>query len=276
MKAKKICPISDTPMQPLFRHKLLSKYEVEYFHCSHCGLIQTEEPYWLNEAYEHAISSLDTGILHRNIRIRRYLEPLIELLGLSQGRFADIGGGYGTLTRLMRDIGYNFNTHDPYCENIFAKNFEVQSQATYDALLAFEVIEHLNDPTEFIKASFSKYSTKTIFLSTNTYKRIPEKTWWYYSFDSGQHISFYQKKTLSILAKKNGCRLYSLNDSVHVITDKKVNFLKFLLMRNKFAFLVYAMITRARRFRKTRMFEDQEYIKTTPPQAPKNNGDDQM
>jgi len=250
-------------MQPLFRHEVLSKYEIEYFLCPHCGLIQTEEPYWLDEAYETAIASLDTGILHRNIRIRRYLEPLIELLGLAQGHFADIGGGYGTLTRLMRDIGYDFSTYDPYCENIFAINFEVQPQATYDALLAFEVVEHLSDPLKFLKDSFSAYSTKTIFLSTNTYQDVPEKTWWYYSFDTGQHISFYQKKTLSILAEKNGCRLYSLSDSMHVITDKKISFLTLLLLRNKLFFWTYALITRARRLNKTKTFEDHNQIKNS-------------
>lgn len=261
-------------MQPLFRHEVLSKYEIDYFLCPHCGLIQTEEPYWLDEAYESAISALDTGILHRNIRIRRSLEPLIELLGLGQGLLADIGGGYGTLTRLMRDIGYNFNTYDPYCENIFAKNFEVQPQSTYDALVAFEVIEHLSDPVEFLRDSFSKYSTKTILLSTNTYQGIPEKTWWYYSFESGQHISFYQKKTLSILAEKNGCRLHSLNDSIHVITDKKITSLRLLLIHNKLFFWAYALITRATRLNKTRMFEDQNYIKMVTPTASKSTVND--
>ena len=261
-------------MQPLFRHEVLSKYEIDYFLCPHCGLIQTEEPYWLTEAYESAISVLDTGILHRNIRIRRYLEPLIELLGLGRGRFADIGGGYGTLTRLMRDIGYNFSTYDPYCENIFAKNFEVQPQATYDALLAFEVIEHLTDPVAFLKDSFSKFSTKTIFLSTNTYQDVPEKTWWYYSFESGQHVSLYQKKTLSILAEKNGCHLYSLSDSIHIITDKKFSSLRLLLIRNKLFFWIYALITRATRLNKTKMFEDQNYNKMPALSTSKNIDDD--
>jgi hypothetical protein len=269
----KICPISHVSMQPLFRHEVLSKYEVDYFFCPHCGLIQTEEPYWLTEAYESAISALDTGILHRNIRIRRYLEPLIELLGLGRGRFADVGGGYGTLTRLMRDIGYDFSTHDPYCENIFAKNFEVQPQATYDALLAFEVIEHLSDPVGFIRESFSKHSTRTIFLSTNTYQAIPEKNWWYYSFESGQHVSFYQKKTLSVLADKNGCRLYSLNDSIHVITDKKIGPIRLLLMRSRFFFWAYDLITRTRRLKKTKMFEDQNYTKMATPPASKSLDD---
>jgi hypothetical protein len=194
MTAKKICPISDVPMQPLFRHKVLSKYEVDYFLCQHCGLIQTEEPYWLKEAYENAISALDTGVLHRNIRIRRHLEPLIELLGLGNGRFADIGGGYGTLTRLMRDVGYDFHTHDPYCENIFAKNFEVQPQTTYNALFAFEVIEHLGDPVEFVRASFSKYSTKTLFFSTKRGGTILLTAANILAFIKKRHFPFLPKK----------------------------------------------------------------------------------
>jgi hypothetical protein len=37
------------------------------------------------------------------------------------GTFVDIGGGYGLLTRLMRDRGFDFYWKDPHCENIFAK-----------------------------------------------------------------------------------------------------------------------------------------------------------
>lgn len=261
MTIDKICPISNLLMQPLCRQKILSKYEVDYFICTHCGLIQTESPYWLDEAYENAISALDTGILHRNIRTRRYLEPMIEILGLGQGTFADIGGGYGTLTRLMRDIGYDCHTHDIYCQNIFAKDFEVKPGTTYSALFSFEILEHLPDPIQFIQEEFLKYSTRTLFFSTQTYNKIPDKNWWYYACDSGQHISFYQQKTLSLLAKAVNCEYYCISSSIHVITDRKIHKIRKYILRHRWCFLLYSLITRLRRMKRTNIFPDHEAAK---------------
>ena len=248
-------------MELLFQHKVLSKYDVEYFICSHCHLIQTEEPYWLEEAYKSAISALDTGILHRNIRTRRFLEPLIELLGLGQGTFADIGGGYGTLTRLMRDIGYNCNTHDIFCENIFAKGFEAKPDAPYDALLSFEVMEHLYNPVTFLQEEFLRKSTKTVILSTQTYNNIPGEDWWYYAFHSGQHISFFHKKTLRLLAEKIGCQYYGINNSIHLITDRKIGYLQKYFIGHKLSFWLFAIVTRLRRIKRTKIFTDHELCK---------------
>ena len=35
--------------------KVLNKYNVKYFQCSNCGFVQTENPYWLAEAYKEAM-----------------------------------------------------------------------------------------------------------------------------------------------------------------------------------------------------------------------------
>ena len=62
----KICPITGHQMDTVFSAKLLNKYDVQYFYCEETGLLQTEEPYWLDEAYDQAIAATDTGILRRN------------------------------------------------------------------------------------------------------------------------------------------------------------------------------------------------------------------
>ena len=40
--------------------------------------------------------------------------------------YLDVDGGYGMLTRLMRDYGFHFYWTDPYCQNILARGFEVE------------------------------------------------------------------------------------------------------------------------------------------------------
>ena len=42
---------------------ILGKYRVDYLQCESCELLQTEDPYWLDEAYQHPINVVDTGIL---------------------------------------------------------------------------------------------------------------------------------------------------------------------------------------------------------------------
>jgi hypothetical protein len=49
-------------MRSAFRHTVLRKYDVQYFQCGGCGFLQTETPYWLDEAYSSAIVTADTGI----------------------------------------------------------------------------------------------------------------------------------------------------------------------------------------------------------------------
>ena len=55
------CKVCGKPTAPLFKKLVLRKYDVQYHQCPSCGFIQTEEPYWLEEAYSSAISDLDLG-----------------------------------------------------------------------------------------------------------------------------------------------------------------------------------------------------------------------
>jgi hypothetical protein len=50
----------------LFTTRVLNKYDVKYYRCMDTGFIQTEEPYWLADAYSSAITKLDVGMVFRN------------------------------------------------------------------------------------------------------------------------------------------------------------------------------------------------------------------
>ena len=45
----------------------------------------------------------------------------------------------------MCDKGLLFEWYDKYCENLFSKTF-MKSKTRYDAIMAFEVFEHLPHP----------------------------------------------------------------------------------------------------------------------------------
>src|SRR5438128_9866447 len=102
------CPICERARRVCFDATVLGKYNVSYLICDGCGLLQTEYPYWLNEAYTSAILDIDTGLLARNVALSKRLSPLLFFLSGRDGPYLDIAGGYGLITRLMRDIGFDF------------------------------------------------------------------------------------------------------------------------------------------------------------------------
>jgi hypothetical protein len=229
------CPISGKPMAPVFKEVVLNKYNVTYYYCQESGLLKTEKPYWLGEAYSSAISDTDTGLVQRNIENSDLMEEILGCLSLDNGKLLDVAGGYGLLARLMLDKGFDCHTTDEYCQNLFAKNFEPGPSSTYDALFAFEVMEHIEDPVDFISTVFHKYGCKTIIFSTKTFKeKVPGKDWWYYAFQSGQHITFYQVRTLVLLAEKLGCRYYKINSNYHIISDRNLSVFERISLSNKF------------------------------------------
>ena len=242
----KQCPICSSQQRFYFQETILRKYKVDYFYCDTCGLLQTEKPYWLNEAYQSAIASADTGLIQRNIRLSKLLSCVLFFLFNPQGRYLDIGGGYGLLTRLLRDIGFDSYWSDPFCKNLFAQGFEAStSNSPFDAITAFEVLEHIHNPLEFLQTAIKETSASTIIFSTELFYTSPPAydAWDYYAFNTGQHISFYQKKTLEYLAKTLSLSLLSHNN-FHILTDRDIHPIAFQLLTSRLAKVLERYVSR--------------------------------
>lgn len=217
-------------MKAAFSAELLSKHQVKFSHCPECGLVQSEVPYWLDEAYSDAIAVADTGLVARNNAIAAKLAILLYFAFNPHESYVDVAGGYGMLVRLMRDHGFAFYWDDKFCANLLARGFEAErcTQA-FAACTAFEVLEHVHDPLAFVRQQLVRYNCRTFICTTELYQgsEPPPKDWWYYTFNTGQHISFYSQKTLAKIAEKLGLKFYSLH-GLHILTDRPLQ-LKFLL-----------------------------------------------
>lgn len=226
------CKICNHNLSFYFKKEVLNKYTVSYFKCNYCGFIQTEKPYWLEEAYSSAITASDLGLIQRNIGYSAITNCILAVFFNRRKNFLDFAGGYGMFVRLMRDNGYDFYRKDPFCENIFAKDFDFQDAgiSKFELLTAFEVMEHLEDPLQAIDEMLT-YSDNILF-STAIFKGHNNEIsdWWYISPETGQHIAFYTLKSLQIIAAQKGMYLYSNKRDIHLFTKKKHSKLLFKLI----------------------------------------------
>ena len=248
------CKLCGEVVLKIQSHLILNKYDVSYFQCKRCGLIFTENPYWIDEAYSSAIAAQDTGIIQRNIINARNVSRILHALQDRNGIYLDYGGGPGTFVRLMRDKGYDFLWYDKYSMPIFSKGFEYRGQ-DLTATTAFEVFEHLVDVKEEIEKMLD--TSDFLLFSTICYdKKItpPPTDWWYFVYEEGQHVAFYSEQTFRYLAKEYNRSYYKIM-GYHVLASKQVSkfkliylnllnlFYKYIIDRKKFVYCVEDMKT---------------------------------
>jgi hypothetical protein len=223
--------------------KILYKYRIRYFKCTICDFVQTENPYWLEEAYSDAINYSDIGILKRNSDLINPTKNVINIFFNKDGKFIDYGAGYGILVRTMRDRGYKFFWLDKYCENLFARDFEAE-ETHYDLLTAYEVFEHLENPIDEVKIMLN-YSDNILFTTYLLPDNKPKPgEWWYYTLDHGQHISIYSLKSMKMLAKMLNKNFYSNGKNIHLFTEKKISGIVFKIITLPYLTNLFSVFSR--------------------------------
>jgi hypothetical protein len=209
--------------ETVFTHTALNlgKYLARYHKCTFCDYWFVVNPHWLPEAYTRAISELDTGILERNLRVSHTLEHLLPNIE-PNGNFVDWAGGLGILTRLMRDKGFNYFWQDEYAKNELSPGFEWNICQKIQVVSAIEVMEHVEDPLVFVKDVMRQTKANTLIFSQELHKNILDISWWYFAPETGQHISFYSKRTLNVLATKLELNLFTF-DNIYILTKKRIH-----------------------------------------------------
>jgi hypothetical protein len=264
------CRICGSLAVPMGTARILRKYDARFYSCTSCGFVQTESPFWLEEAYQEPFGRSDIGRVERNVDLTRVTSVLVSWLFNANSRFLDYGGGDGLFVRMMRDRGYDFYWRDKYAKNVFAAGFEGGDDWRYELVTAYEVFEHLPDPLETLSKLLT-YSDHILFSTVVVPRPYPELgQWWYYSLDDGQHVSFYTAESLNVLAKRFGLGLCSNGSSLHLLSKRRrSNRLFKFLSQAKIAWALNGLIRR-------KSLLNQDYMQHTTRSKRSNGSQDQQ
>lgn len=195
----------------------------DLYRCERCGLYEFPEPDWLDAAYADPIAAIDVGILTRSLYAARVTEAVVRAEKLGRRRHLDYGGGYGLLTRQLRDRGIDMYHQDPLAENLFAQTFEGEIEGDYGAVTLIEVLEHLSDPLELIE-TLSRHAELIIVSTVLVPDPIEDITdWWYLIPDLGQHITFYTPAALTAIADRVGMQVVTNGLNLHVFSRRPLS-----------------------------------------------------
>jgi hypothetical protein len=230
------CRLCDGLLTNKFSKKLLKKYSVNFYECEECKSLQTEKPYWLEEAYADWLTNFDTGVYGRVSKTFLVSFTICKLFKLKN--VLDYGGGDGLFCRIMRDYYLNCFSYDKFSKNIYSKEFLNRNFTTPDLLTSYEAAEHFSQPMEEFKKIFAL--KPKIFLMTTAIYKNQGQNWDYLEADTGQHIFFYSKKSLEFIAKKFNYKIIFLECGFILMLSKKtkinnllVYLLKKILIRQK-------------------------------------------
>lgn len=197
-------------------------FPTSVFRCKECGFIFFHPITWLKEAYENVLNQ-DVGYIWRNLQTSQFLDRYLLFSKCEKDYFCDYGGGYGMLVRLMRDKGFRFHWYDPLAKNLFATCCEAVPKffAPYRAVTAIEVFEHLPDPLTTV-IEIAKLGSQILFTTELVPEPYPNlKEWWYFGPGNGQHVSFYSRRSLELLAEGLQLSYFELGSNWHVIGTRE-------------------------------------------------------
>jgi hypothetical protein len=219
------------------RKLVLDKYEIAYYECGECQSLQTEQPYWLEEAYHVEGLGLDVGACQRCLNLSIEVSACLNVLGFHKDLpCLDYGSGLGLFSRLMRDRGYNFHAYDKYIKPFFMDRFEGSLiDRKWSVLTVFEVFEHMVTP-DLNCAELFKADPDIIFFTTQLWQN-QGLDWWYFVPEGGQHVFFFSDKGLQFLTDKYGFTLIDLKSVKIFLNNKMVKEYHALSMLQKVGYL---------------------------------------
>ena len=223
-KAAICCPVCGGGATHFDQAVVLGDVQAHYFKCAQDCCIFTPDPTWLARSYDDALSASDVGCVARSADLAELTSLLLSTVFRGISSCLDYGAGYGMFVRMMRDRGHDFTYWDPYGPNLFAKGFAVDSptQRPFSCVTAFEVLEHMEQPVEALAPLAA--SADLMILSTSL---VPDSLpalgdWWYYSLETGQHVTLWRPAGIKRLAATLGFHSISIG-SLHILSKRRLS-----------------------------------------------------
>lgn len=201
----------------------LSGEPVYYAICGDCGFCFAPQfAEWSLKDFEEKIYNKDYVMLDPDYIEKRPRENCGMLVSMFPAagtpgsiKHLDYGGGNGTLSRLLREAGWDSSTYDPFVD----KGLTVDSLGKFDLITAFEVFEHVPDVpalmanlrTLLAPGGMVLFSTLVSDGHIEPKKRLD---WWYAAPRNG-HIALFSKKSLGVLAQNSKLKCGSFSDGLH-------------------------------------------------------------
>jgi hypothetical protein len=148
----------------------------------------------------------------RNIRLLKFLSNYLPI-GLKKLNFLDFGAGNAHVSRTFKsilkdDVNIYCLESNSLCKNLYSKYKLIQLEGIdqvpnhIDLIYMIEVIEHLVDPLEELKALRPKLSASGhLFLSTPCGEANEKNT---NAFDTPSHLHFFTEKSLNMALERCG------------------------------------------------------------------------
>jgi len=202
----------------MFRNTGIS---VHYCSCKGCGHIWTaclddwsESDFQRNIYNDHYVLADPPFTYDRPARNAAMIN---DMTGKFRNRLSilDWGGGNGLMARLLAELGYrNVISYDPfYGDNPLTPGLP------FDLVTCFEVVEHVPDQrTLFADLASHVAPDGALLLSTLVQPAdIGElRLGWWYARPRNGHIRLHSRKSLELCLSREGLRLESLSDEMHV------------------------------------------------------------
>lgn len=203
----------------------LSGTPIYYSRCGTCEFIFTEHfdgfssEQWIREVYNDDYAEVDPEYLE--LRPRQNARLVTTFLVGKRGTVTglDFGGGSGFMASLLRGMGWQFDSYDPFGETHVSESLT----GTYNITTAFEVFEHLPDPAGAMASIVGRMSRGAMMIligtgASNGMVNDPGRLAWWYAAPRNGHVSLYSRKSLALLAGKFALQYYSPSRGLHVFS----------------------------------------------------------
>jgi hypothetical protein len=227
------CRLCGQPARLKFHKTVRERLRVGYFECTECGSLQTERPYWLDDAYSDSRRPFDVFAASRAVILQAKLYLFSRLAKLPvDAKWIDWGAGDGLLVRLLRDVGIDAYHYEPMGRNVYAFGFEADLATKFDVVTAVEVWEHLPDPADELGRIFAlqpEYHIATTGIYTGQ-----DETWNYLYAQTGRHVFFYSPRAVEYVAEKFGYQSFVVANKLLVFHRPKLSSWRRVLLQRIF------------------------------------------